>query len=783
MKNLRFIFRMFLRNPLLLFVNLPGLAIGLSAVLLLSVYLKYELSYDQHFPTRNNVLRLYNAVEENGQSSNYGICLRTAYTEIPQNIPEIEAATQLYRGWFVLAERETKKFENLGLLYADKGFFDVFGLDLIHGNSTNALEGDKQVVINASTAQKIFNRLDCVGEVLNISEEPFVVTGVMNDLPKNTHFQFDLLASMQTLRPERWQGLELYTYFKINPNTDINSAGKKIADANTNLMKPWEEQLSVKVESGTELLSRLHFYSVVDFDISPKANLGQIYIIAGIAFFILLIAMVNYINIYVLHGEKRIAEIAARKSLGANQKNLSRLFYTETGIIGLSALAIALLLSGTILPFFAELMQRQMDMSELFSFSGLVIVALILLVIVGISGAYPSYYLSRFDLVNALKGKSNKIRRKSHLSRIAVITQFTVTVFLICSLIVVYAQINFLKDIPLGFKAENVTRFSNLNSKLRQSYRSLESELSQFPFIESTGTSNHSMGGGCSGQGIKKYGDPGNYQGINEYRVNPGFCKTMKLELLDGRYFTSSEADKNAVILNQAAVKLLGLKTGAGEQVQMSEDPLNVIAVVKDFYYTDHPGEPIAPLVISQQRNNYLNSFYVRTYDELTNAQLAQIEAVFKSYSPDYIMSHSQLTDVYANKYKNEERVMKLVSSGAILAILISLIGLTALSVLNVNRRKKEIGIRKVIGSTETQVVKALLGETFVLVTISIAIAFILSYIALQHWLINYAKHVSLSPVYFLIAGILAFIIAFIAVAWQSWSAATRNPVEALRYE
>jgi putative ABC transport system permease protein len=291
------------------------------------------------------------------------------------------------------------------------------------------------------------------------------------------------------------------------------------------------------------------------------------------------------------------------------------------------------------------------------------------------------------------------------------------------------------------------------------------------------------MGGGCSGQGIKKYGSPGSFLSINQYRVNPGFCKTMQLELLDGRYFTTSEADKKAVILNEAAVKLLGLKTGSGEQVQMNDTPLHVIAVVKDFYYTDHPGEPIAPLVISQQQNNYLNNFYVRTGSDLTKTQLSQIEAVFKSYSPDYIVAHSQLTDVYANKYKNEERIIKLVSSGAVLAILISLIGLTALSVLNVNRRTKEIGIRKVVGSTETQVVKSLLGETFVLVAISVAIAYIFSYIALQQWLINFAKHIELSLIYFLAAGLLAFIIAFIAVAWQSWRAATSNPVEALRYE
>lgn len=782
MKNLQFIFRMFKRNPLLVFVNIPGLAIGLSAVLLLSVYLKHELSFDQHFETKDKVLRLYNDVTEEGTKTTYGICLRDAYNKIPAQVPEVRSATQLYRGWGTTAEYNKQKYANLELLYADKGFFDVFGLDLLQGNTDEALQGDKKVVLNATTALKIFNHLDCVGEVISISEEPFVVSGVIADLPNSTHFKFDLLASIQTVHPENWGGLELFTYFRIKDNADIEAAGNKIAAVNNKLMEPWGEPFNLTVESGTEKLADLHLHSKVGFDLSPKANMTHITVIAGIALLVLLIAMVNYINLYVLHGEKRIAEIAARKSLGATKKTLAGLFYSETTVIGVIAFLLAIGMTILVQPYFARLMQSEINISDMFSFSGIIIVLGILALLIFVSGAYPSYYLTKIDMVNALKGKAQNVKRKSTLSRAAVVSQFTVSVFLISALIIVFSQVNYLKHIPLGFNPENVIGISNLDSNIRKSIPSISNELSKLSFVESVGTSDHGMGHGCSGQGIKNYGSAEDYKGINEYRVHPGFAKTMQLQLIDGRYFSESESDKEAVILNEAAAKMLGADVKVGSLVDMHDEPMEVIGIVRDFYYVDHPGEAIAPLVITNYKN-YTANIYLRTSASFGSSQRAQIEQIFKSYSPGFIYGQFSIKDIYANKFTNEERVIKLVTTGAVLAIIISFIGLMALSVLNVNRRRKEIGIRKVAGSSEAQVIRTLLTETFVLVGIAIAIAFVGSYFVMQQWLQNFVNRISLGFGYFVLSAIIALAIAFLAVGWQSWRAATRNPVEALRYE
>ncbi|WP_423129670.1 ABC transporter permease [Gaoshiqia sp. Z1-71] len=782
MKNLHFIFRMFKRNPFLIMVGLPGLAFGLAAVLLLMVYLRHEISYDQHFATKDRVLRLYNKVTEQNQTQVYGICTRKAYTEIPSKVPEVEAATQILRGWNVNVKSNKNIFPSLNLLYADPAFFRVFGLHLLSGDTSTALDSKNSVVLTRSVAQKIFGKTDCVGQVVTVSDQRFIVTGVVEDLPHATHFSFDILASMETIDPGNYSGgLEYFTYFLIGGNANIEKAGSRIASLNDELLKPWGENFNLQTESGTELLGNLHLRSKVDFDLSDKADFTQIISIAGIAIFILIIALVNYINLYVLHGEKRIAEIASRKSLGADRRALARLFYTETGLIGAMAFLIALILIRVAQPYFEELMQSPVRVSDLYTASGLLLILVFLAFLILVSGAYPSFYLSRVNLVNGLKGKSDQLKRKSNFSTVTVLVQFAITIFLLSSLSIVYAQLRHLKNLPLGFSPEHVVGLDGFNSEIKKNFKSIEGELARFPFIENIGVSRHDMGGGSSGQGIKKYGDPGEYLSINQYRVQPGFAETMKLQLVDGRFFRKTGDGMN-VILNEAAAKLLGLSDPVGSQVQMHGRPMEVIGVVKDFYYEDRPGELVAPLVLTDYSDE-VSVLYLRLKSEFTPEQQQQVTAVLKQYDPDFIFSYFLLTNTYSSKFDKEQRMMKLISAGSFLAILISFIGLMALSVMNVNRRTKEIGIRKVSGSSVAEVMVILLRQTVVLIFISCFIAAIAGFWVMQHWLSHYMDRISLHAGYFLISGLAALLIALMSVSWQSWKAATRNPVEALRYE
>ena len=609
-----------------------------------------------------------------------------------------------------------------------------------------------------------------------------MISGVMKDLPNNSHFNFDLLCSMETLHPEMYSGLEFFTYYLIRENSDTQLAGRKIAEINDVLMKPWASEFKLRIRSGTEPLSTLHLHSSVNNDLSPKADLNILLTVAGIALFILLIAMVNYINLYLLHGEKRIAEIAVRKTLGADQRSLTRLFYSETGLISLSAFILAILLTIWARPYFCRLMQRSIALSDLFSSSGIVLMLSFLVFVILVSGAYPGFYLSSLSPVTGFKGRSSQIAKKSKLSIASVLLQFTITIFLISSLVIIYTQINYLKNIPLGFSPENVVGINVINPEGQRKYKTILEELEHLPFIECTGSSFHTIGEGGSGEGIKVYGDPGKQLQIDSYRVQPGFCETVKLELLDGHFFNKGKIDTSVVILNEAAAKMLGLKDPVGSLVEMFGYPMTVIGLVRNFYFADHPGEPVKPLVLYTGSNN-LTVIYFRIRDQFAPDKQMQVEKIFKNYDPDFIFSYFRLTDIYLAKYNKEEKVMKLVSTGAILALLISIMGLMALSILNVNRRTKEIGIRKISGSSEIKILMLLLKETFVLVLIAMMIASVFCYIVMQHWLSNFANKIGLHPGYLLLSAFLVLMIALLTVGWQSWKAATRNPVEALRYE
>lgn len=772
------------RNPLLIYISVPGLAVGLCALLLLSVYLKYEFSFDKHFPTNNRVLRLCNILYGERQKDELSVTLRTDYTQLPQQVPEIEKAVQLYPGWEIKVQTENGIFKDLQVLYADETFFDVFGLNLLEGNTTEALAGNNNIVLTVSTAEKLFGTTECIGKSLSLDGSDLFVSGVMTDLPKTTHFRFDLLQPMKANDFILQQGsLEFRTYYLIKKGSDLKNAETNIAAANDELMKVWKTRGKLndtKTETRTELLSNIHLHTGTNDDMVPKTNHMQLCVVCGIALFIFLIALINFVNMYLLHGEKRIAEIASRKVAGATRNNLAGQFFRETGIIVFFALVAGLWLTSLVQPYFSSMINLPLTTGDMFSPQGVTTIAIILILIVLAAGTYPGFHLSKINILSGLKGKRQNIT-PGGFSRMVVLVQFFITVLLISSLVVVRSQIKHMKNVPLGFNAKNVVLIQDFSEQAAQNTISIKKELEKLPFIQSVGISQHRMGGGCSGQSIALLSSP-DEKPVNEYRVMPGFCETMQLQLRDGRFFSDGESDKKSIILNESAAKMLDLQFNPDMLVSYKGEPVKVTGIVKDFYSNGYAGKTIEPLVLSRV-DNFGYSIYLRILGSFTLSFQKQIGEIIKEFDPDYSMSFTLLEDVYAVKFEKDERVFKMVSSGAILAIILSFMGMIALSILNVTRRTKEIGIRKVIGSNETEIIKELLSETIKLVSVASLVAFVVSYFLMKGWLNNFATKVILNMGYFLISGISAFFIAFLAVGWHSWRAATRNPVDSLRYE
>jgi len=783
MKDLQFVLRLLKRNPLISVVNVIGLGIALTAVILTFTYIRYELSYDKHFTTKDRVVRLYSRVTDNTSITVHGISLRNAYTQLPERVPEVESAVQLYGGWQTSVQDKENKIGNIWIFYADNEIFKVFGLTLRFGDAKTALIGKKSAVITTSLAEKLFKSINCIGRTIESDGEKVIITGVMDEIPKNSHLNFDILISLSTLNLEWFGGLEFQTYYLLKSNIDQKTAGAKIAAANNILMQDWAKATNSKVQSGVEPLTDLYIHSAASSYIPNHGSLKQMLIVGLIALFVLLTALLSYINLYIMQGEKRIAEISTRTMFGATKANIAKMFFIETAIIFLISAILAFIVTFKSMPYISNLLQSKVDLSDLFSVWGIISIVVVLIVLLIIASGYPVLYLSRMKYTLGLRGKISNTGNNNRLSIASVFVQFTVVAFFISCVVIITSQLEHMHKVPLGFEKNNVTVISNCSNPISKKYESAKTELLKLPFVTAVCGGEHLLGGGCSGQYIRNTWDGENSnKAINEYRERPGFGELMQFQLIDGRFFRESMVDSQAVVVNESAINLLGLKPKAGQTVIYNDKRVEIIGVVKDFYYMSNPGEPIEPLVIANCFWGTPN-IYIRSNNPLTGNQLTQIKAILLGFDKNFIFNHNALSDFFDRMYMKENRLAKMVFIGGAQVVIISLISLLALTILKISRRTREIGIRKVNGSSVGQVISGLLKETLIIVFIAIIVASIVSYIVMDRWLNDYAERIHLHPGYFIVSGLFVLAISVVATIWQAWRAATRNPVEALRYE
>jgi len=784
MNDLKFVLRILRRNPVMLITNVTGLAVALTTVIFTLTYLRYELSYDRHFKTSDRVVRLYCKVTDNTRTEVYGIALRKAYTQLPGKVPEIESAVQLYGFSQTSVQNKENKIGKIRMFYADPEFFKVFGLSLIAGDKKTALLGKKCAVITTSLAEKLFHTTSCIGKEIESDGEHVMITGVINEIPKNSHLCFDLLISLSTLNMH-WlsSSLEFQTYYLLKPNVDSKAAGAKIATAYNSIMQDWARTFYAKVQSGVEPLTDLYLHSAARDYIPAHGSTKQMLIVGLIALFVLLTALLSYINLFIIQGEKRITEISTRTMFGATKASIAKLFFLETLIVFLFSAIIAFLVIYKSMPFLSTLLQSKVDLSDLFSPGGIISCFILLALLLLITSGYPVLYLSRMKYALGLRGKISSTGNNNWLSAASVLVQFTVASFFISCVIIISSQLAYMHDVPMGFNKNNVITVSDCSMPLTRKYESLKTELLKLPFITAVCGGEHFMGGGCSGQYIRTLTDGENSnKAINEYREKPGFGELMQFELVDGRFFRQSMADSQAVVLNESAIRYLGIKPKAGQTILYKDQRVEIIGIVKDFYYMSNPGEPIAPLVITNCFWGTPN-IYIRSNNPMTETQLMQVKSVFHRFDENYIFNPHLLADIFDGMYKKENRLAEMVFIGGAEVVFISLISLLALTVLKISRRTREIGIRKVNGSSVSRIIAVLFKDILIIVVLAILIASTGAYIVMNTWLSDYVQRIRLHPGYFLISAMFVFAIAILATTWQAWKAATQNPVTALKHE
>ncbi|MBL4561721.1 MAG: ABC transporter permease [Labilibaculum sp.] len=785
--KLKLSFRSLAKDKLNSIINIFGLAVGMAAVILISIYVQHELSYDKFNTKQERIYKLISLLNDTGKElAPYEIGLRLTNENFASQIPEIEEITQLYRGGTQNTKVNDKHFNGIRCHYVDTNFHKIFTLEPISGQSIKLFSNPNGVVINASTAVKLFGTTNAAGKELEMFDRLLTVSAVVKDLPLTSHYDFDMLLPFSGYpRQAGHQSLEYNTYILVKQGVDRNSAIKKIEAKYTKILDDGFGEYGEKTGSYLQKLCDIHLRSDYTPSLKPAGNINAIYIHILLAFLILIIAIINFINIITVQYDGKLNQIGIKKAIGAERIDLIKDFLGRTTLMATVALLFGMILAEIFMPFFSNLMNRELPIDYL-SNSLLFIGLPVMTLFVGlVSGLYPAITITRYTPAAIIKGKTQSNHGTNLLSRILVIFQFSASIVLISAVIISQQQIDYMKNADLGLDTEQVIAITNLSEAQKQAYSSIKQELFKIPQITCVSASLHLPGKSGSGQIFRLYGtDIKNTKNYNEYRVRPDYFKTMGIQFVEGNEFNVSQIENcKGIILNEAAVKYLEVDDALGRIVWFHEAKYEIQGVVKDFHYAALR-EKIAPLMFTCFSDNWgIRYVLLKVKTNNITDLLPKIKETFQNIDPERVNFHLFIDDIFRDKYQQEERSQTLTGYSSALSIILALLGLYSLTLFMVQKRTKEIGIRKVSGASISQISRLLFSSFLRWIMIAFVISIPISYYVMQNWLEQFAYHITIGPLPFVFAGLITAIFALLVVGGQTWKAANQNPVDSLRSE
>lgn len=770
------------------FINIFGLSLGISCTALIGMWVSDELSYDRFHKDYERMYRITATLPE--------LNVHAAVTSSPlalaakNEIPEVEEVVRVSNFHRDLIQVGDVKFEEKGIIYADSNFFRVFTLAFIKGDAEGALQNPEGIVITEEVAMKYFGSTDVLEKTIRKNnKDDFTVTGVIENIPDNSHLQFDFVQPMRylarsnnDLKNNVWDNFNWFTYLKLHEKALQSQSG--IADLEKKLQAIYKKNEAVlKVGFVLQPLAQIHLHSNFLADIPGHGNAQNVYIFTVVAVFILVVACLNFMNLATARAARRAKEVGLRKVVGAIRTHLIGQFLAESLVVALLSLVLALLMIYLVLPYFNTLGGKNLtlDFTNVQIVAGLLGITLITGLL---AGCYPALYLSGFVPAKVLKGNftgggSGKLFRNT-----MVVIQFAVSISLIIGTAIVYRQLEFIQQLNLGYDKENLL-YVRMSGDLWSKYDALRTRLennrltSQYSFISDLPTTN--SGATISVDWAGK--DPNTQPLFYNTAIDENFEEVFKATILDGRgYGENGQADSVNVIVNETALKTMNmsLESAVGTKINIWGRERTIIAVVKDFNFRPIQ-EPIGPMFLN--RNTWGGYAIVRTLPGETENTIKALEQICKEMNPSYPFEYSFVDQDIANMYKAEQRMGSLFNVFAVLAIVISCLGLYGLSAYLAERRTRELGIRKVLGASGFQLVY-LLSATFTRpILIATAIATPLAWYGMSQWLTGFAYHVGIDWTIFVVAFLSALAIAWLTVSFESIKAATTNPVKSLRSE
>jgi len=776
------------------FINIIGLAIGMAVCILIMLWVINELGYDRFHEKADRIYRLICDANVGGNNLVIPISNAPAAPAMVNDYPEILAAARFDEAGNTAVQCGSERFLEKEILYTDNAIFEIFDFPIIRGDVDSALARPYSLVITEETASKYFGNDNPIGRTLRFNNEhDYTITAVMENIPANSHLDFDMLASFETLyseNPERmneWINLTYFTYILLDEGSDPRVMETKFPAFVEKYMGARLNAMGSTIKYLLQPLTDIHLYSDYVYDLPDNGDIAYVYLFAGIAVFVLLIACCNFINLTTARSLVRANEIAVRKTLGADKRSLVKQFLGEAVIYSIFSTLLALVLVELFLPIFNTVSQKQLALNSL-QLPWVIIGFAVLAVLVGLlAGGYPALYLSSLRPGQILKGASVKGRSGARLRQILVIGQFTISIILIIGTLVVRNQINFMKDRDLGFEKEQIL----ILPEVRESMDIVKTQLESVPGVLSVAAASEAIGESSSKSVFVPEGfTEDQSQMMNYLEIDDNLLSTLGVEIVAGRNFSADipSDTNNAVIINEMAARTFGWDDPIGKTIRdpdpgesgMEWHERTVIGVVRDFHsYSLH--YPIEPMYIRPGTDLNVVVLRVNAFDK--DKTLEGLKARWSEIFPTLPFDYYFLDELFESMYEAEIRFGRITIGFGLLAILIACLGLFGLASYAAEQRTREIGIRKVLGANISGILQLVTREFILLVLVANIIAWPIAYYAMNKWLQDFAYRIDIGPGLFIISAVIAGVIALLTVSYQALKAARTNPAETLKYE
>ncbi len=786
-------------------INLLGLSIGVASFVIIAIYVQHELSYDKFFKDSDRLYRV-------GLKYNIdGVVFYSALNPVPlaeglkQEFPEIENVSRLYNkffsGGYTYVKYEDQQFKEDKVFWVDSTVFDVLGIKLLKGNPREALKNTNSVVITQETAVRYFGDEDPIGKMLKFDDgNIYNITGIAKSFPVNSHMHFDFLASIHTnkrlIRHPDWIDVKNYVYLRLKKDANIDQIRDRMHEFQKKYLSPEVKYITKLdyedfVKKGNEFnfyfesVTDIHLKTIFESNSEPQSDIKRVVIFGLIGIVILFIACINFINLTTAIATQRAKEVGIRKVVGSTKRLMLLQFLIETGLTAFVSVILSFFIIEQFIPLFNNVLQLKLSASLLHNWYIVPLAFSLVLFVSFLAGFYPSIVLSSFKPVQVLKGKlSNRKGRNFRL--ILVVLQYTISVLLIISTMVMYLQLNFMQNKPLGFNKENLIIVQRPN-RLRTQFNVFKEIVDKSPYVISS-TSSY----GAPQLVVEtmvyftKGKDTEESYTVVRYPSDFDFIDTYELELIKGRKLDKTLAtDSTAVVLTETAVKTFGLKNPLENEIYYSYEkdvPLKVVGIVKDFH-SESLQAVIRPTIIIINRDRPPMYYIVKYKEGKAKETIQFLEEKWNEFLPGDVLQYQFLEDSLKDIYGNEKQITVVMLVFSILAIFIACLGLYGMSSYMANTRVKEIGIRKVLGANFGKISQIMIKDLLKWVLIANVVSWPIGYLLMNKWLQNYSYKIDLGIHIFIISGLISLLIAVLTVGYQTIKASGKNPVDSLRYE